>query len=143
MPTKKSATMSKWFWCFLLPVKKIKIYHNLSCEATQASISIVFEKVSSHVRFSHDKGHVKFCVLSFWIYSFPLWYIMFEKSKETSSFHLVLFVTPPVALWRHHLASTWKTLHKCCLIFLQGKKGIWLKLPLEQSDLVPIAVKVI
>ena len=27
-------------------------------------------------------------------------------------------------------------------ILLQGKKGIWLKLPLERSELVPVAVKV-
>lgn len=28
------------------------------------------------------------------------------------------------------------------VILLQGKKGVWLKLPVERSELVPIAVKV-
>lgn len=29
-----------------------------------------------------------------------------------------------------------------CCSQLQGKKGVWLKLPLERSDLVPVAVQV-
>ena len=31
---------------------------------------------------------------------------------------------------------------KSLVVDLQGKEGVWLKLPLEKSELVPIAVKV-
>ncbi|TKY55484.1 Nudix hydrolase 8 [Spatholobus suberectus] len=64
---------------------------------------------------------------------------VFGKSKDIISiFHVLLFWDCICCLVK---ASSSTKLHIKISDNLQGKKGIWLKLPLEQSDLVPIAVK--
>lgn len=74
-----------------------------------------------------------YCVFIFWLVLLPkgLW-------LETNGF-TSLSVSSDINIllqFMEHLLSNWH----CTL---QGKKGVWLKLPVEKCDLVPIAVKVL
>jgi len=68
-----------------------------------------------------------------WFRCFVVWNkTCLRKQRHISIFHLLYFETESASMLYIKISD-----------HLQGKKGIWLKLQLEQSDLVPIAVKVI